>query len=101
MRAAFVLGTLLLALVLGVVAALSGSRLIVAILTIGFMAVIWGMSRVIDRVTRRDMWHFTAPYPYRWMREAGDAAMLPPGRPETQNEPDPATWDLAPVPMAA
>ena len=101
MRAAFVLGTLLLALVLGIFAALSGSRVVVATLTIGFMPVIWGASRLIDRVTGRGMWHFSAPYPYRWMREAGDAAKPASRHPATQGEPPPANRDVAPLPIAA
>ena len=63
MRAVFVLTTVVLALALGVVAATSESHLLIGALIIGFVPVIWGVSRLLERVTGRDMWSFSAPYP--------------------------------------
>jgi len=71
-RAAFVMGTVVLALALGVGGALSDSRLFVAIATIGTAPLICGASHLIERLTGRHLWHFSAPYPYRWMRDVGE-----------------------------
>ena len=78
MRTAFVLTAIVLALALGVVAGVSESRVLTRTLIIGFAPAIWVASRMLERLTGRDMWHFAAPYPYRWMRERGDAASPPP-----------------------
>ena len=77
MRTAFVLTTIVLALALGIVAGISDSRMLTRALIIGFVPVIWAASHVVERLTGRDMWHFTAPYPYRWMRESRDAPSTP------------------------
>jgi hypothetical protein len=72
MRAAFVVTIVALALVLGIIAAASDGRLLIRALVIGVVPAIWGISHVLERLTGRDMWRFTAPYPYRWMREQDD-----------------------------
>ena len=74
MRTTFVLTTVVLALALGIIAGVSESRLLTRALIVGFAPAIWAASYVIERLTGRDMWHFTAPYPYSWMRERADAA---------------------------
>jgi len=100
-RAAFVMGTVLLALALGVGAAVSDSRPFVVVLTIGMAPLIWGVSHLIERLTGRDLWHFSAPYPYRWMREAGEPAMASPARVATHRERGLPTRELSPAPFAA
>jgi hypothetical protein len=77
MRTAVVLTTIVLALALGIVAGISESRLLTRALIIGFAPAIWAASHVVERLTGRDMWHVTAPYPYPWMRERGAAASTP------------------------
>jgi len=62
MKAVFVLTTIVLALALGVVAAVSENRLWIRALIIGVVPAIWAVSHVIERVTGRDMWNFSAPY---------------------------------------
>jgi hypothetical protein len=61
MRTTFVMVTLLLALALGVVAALLDSRLFVGIVTIGIIPMIWGASDLIERLTGHDLWRFSTP----------------------------------------
>jgi hypothetical protein len=78
MRAAFVLTSVVVGLALGVVAAGWESRVLVAVLITGLMAAIWALLNTLERVRGRDMWDFTAPYPYRWMRERGEDALPPP-----------------------
>jgi hypothetical protein len=99
MRTTFVLTTIVLALALGVIAGISESRVLTRTLIIGFVPAIWVASRMVERLTGRDMWHFTAPYPYPWMRESGDAASMPPnasGKPvENTVETDRSTLPLA------
>ena len=79
MRTAFVLTTIVLALALGIIAGISESHLLTRALIIGVVPAIWAASHVVERLTGRDMWHFTAPYPYPWMRESGDTASTPSG----------------------
>ena len=74
MRAVFVLTTVAVALALGVAAAASESRLLTRMLIVGFVPVIWAVLHAIERGTGRDMWHFSAPYPYWRMRHRGDTA---------------------------
>jgi hypothetical protein len=84
MRTAFVLTTIVLALALGVIAGVLESRLLTRALIIGFVPALWAALHVIERLTGRDLWHFTAPYPYSWMRDSGDPASTPssaPGNP--------------------
>jgi hypothetical protein len=100
-RAAFVMGTVVLALALGVGAALSDSRLFVAVATIGMAPLIWGASHLIERLTGRDLWYFSAPYPYRSMQEAGEPAMAPLARVAAHRERDLASRELSPALLAA
>jgi hypothetical protein len=65
MRAVFLLGTVLLALALGVGASLFDSRLFVPIATIGMALLIWVVALFFERLTGRSLWQFTAPYRYR------------------------------------
>jgi hypothetical protein len=100
MRTAFVLTTIVLALVLGIIAGISESRLLTRALIIGFAPAIWAASHVAERLTGRDMWHFTAPYPYPWMRERAEAASMSPvalGKPveNTVETDDRSTFQLA------
>jgi hypothetical protein len=74
MRTGFVLSTLVLALALGIIAGISESRLLTRALIIGFAPAVWAASLIVERLAGRHMWHFTAPYPYRWMRDSGDTA---------------------------
>ncbi|HEY7170584.1 MAG TPA: hypothetical protein VH417_07035 [Vicinamibacterales bacterium] len=67
MRAVFVLTTVVLAIALGIIAGASESRFLTRALVAGFVPTIWVASQVIERLTGRDLWHFKAPYPYRWM----------------------------------
>lgn len=77
MRTAFVLTTIVLALTLGIIAGISGSDRLARVLVIGFTPAIWAASYLVERLMGRDMWHFTAPYPYRWMDENGNAGSTP------------------------
>ena len=81
MRATFILGTVLLALVLGIGAMASGSTGLVAAVAVGVVPVLLGISTLIESVTGRDMWHLSTPYPYRSMRDAGLTAMPAARRP--------------------
>ena len=63
MRAVFVLTTVVLALALGVVVATWESHLLIRALIVGFVPVIWAVSRLLEQVIGRDMWSFSAPYP--------------------------------------
>jgi len=78
MRAAFVLTSVVLGLAFGVLAAGWANRLLLGALITGSMVAIWALSHIVERVRGRDMWHFTAPYPYRWMRKGGEDAVPPP-----------------------
>jgi hypothetical protein len=80
MRAVFVLATVVITLLFGIVAAGSESRLLIGALIVGYVLTVWCVSSLIERVTGRDLWDFGAPYPYRRMRE-GTADDAPnPGR---------------------
>jgi hypothetical protein len=39
-------------------------------LAIGLVPVMWTLLYLAERVIGRDVWHYTAPYPYRWMEVA-------------------------------
>ena len=98
MRTDFVLATIVLALALGIIAGVSESRLLTRALIIGFAPAIWAASRVAERLTGRDMWHFTAPW---WVRESGDAPSTPPSAPEKPVENIVETDDGSTLPLAA
>jgi hypothetical protein len=61
MRTAFVLTTIVLALALGISAGISESRLLTRALIVGFAPVVWAASHLVERLTGRGVWHFTAP----------------------------------------
>ena len=63
MRATFILGTVLLALVLGIGAMASGSTGLVAAVAVGVVPVLLGISTLIESVTGRDMWHLEHAIP--------------------------------------
>ena len=101
MRTTIVLTTIVLALALGIIAGISESRLLTRALIIGFAPAVWAASHVIERFTGRDMWQFTAPYPYPWMRESGDVASTPPSALRKPVETIVETDDRSPIPLAA
>jgi hypothetical protein len=101
MRTAFVLTTIVLALALGIIAGISESRLLTRALIIGFAPVVWAASHVVERLTGRDMWHFTAAYPCPWMRESADAASTPPSALGKPVENTVETDDRTMFPLAA
>lgn len=100
MRAVFVLTTVVVALALGVTAAASESRLLIRTLIVGFVPVIWAASHAIERVTGRDLWHFSAPSPESVeasSRRHGEAAIELPSEPVAvrQKTDHPSTLPLA------
>ena len=101
MRTAVVLTTIVLALALGVMAGISESRLLTRALIIGFAPAIWAALHVVERLTGSGMWHFTAPNPYPWARESGDAASTPPSALGTPVENTVATDDRSRLRLAA
>ena len=36
-------------------------------LAIGLVPVMWTLLYLTERMIGREIWHYTAPYPYRWM----------------------------------
>jgi hypothetical protein len=39
-------------------------------LAVGLVPVMWTLLYLAERVMGREIWHYTAPYPYRWMEVA-------------------------------
>ncbi|HKT79117.1 MAG TPA: hypothetical protein VJP86_02770 [Vicinamibacterales bacterium] len=35
---------------------------------LGFVVVMWAVTHLIERLIRRGIWHYSAPYPYRSMQ---------------------------------
>ena len=101
MRTVLVLTTVVFALALGVVAAASESRLLIRALIVGFMPAIWTVLHVVERLTGRDLWHFSSPYPYRWMRDRGETTMPRPNAIRKPVENRHETDDRATLPLAA
>ena len=101
MRAVFVLTAVVFALALGVVSGASESRLLIRALIIGVVPVIWALSHVVERLMGRDMWHFSAPYPYRWMRDRSETAETPPNAVRKPVRVRQETDDRATLPLAA
>jgi hypothetical protein len=58
------------------IVAASDGALVIRALVIGFVPAIWGMSLVRERLAGRNLWDFTAPYPYRWMSQR-ETPLLP------------------------
>jgi hypothetical protein len=86
---------------LGISAGTWEDRLLIRALVIAFIPVIWGVSQVVERLTGRDMWHLTAPYPYRWMRERGETALPRPHAVPRRIECTVETDDRSTLPLAA
>jgi len=61
---------------------------------IGFGVAVWASLHVFERAAGADIWAFSAPYPYRWMRE-DPVHDLPP------REFDAAEHDTGELPRAA
>jgi hypothetical protein len=101
MRAVFILTTVVLALALGILTAVSESGLLMAAVAVGFVSVIWGVSHLLERLTGGDMWHFTAPYPYRWMGGPREAAGPLPHAVGKPVDPTVITDDRSALPLAA
>jgi hypothetical protein len=101
MRAGFVFTAVVVASAFGFIVAALESRLLVRALVVGFVPTIWGVSHVLDRLTRGDMWLFTAPYPYRAMRERGETGPSRPHAARTPVETALATNDHSTLRLAA
>jgi len=86
MRATFVLTTIVLALGLGTAAAASESHLFLRAAIVGLIPAIWVVSRLLEWRRGRDVWHFSPPYPYRWMTEAGGTSRPQPTSAERTGE---------------
>jgi hypothetical protein len=101
MRPVFFLITVVVALALGVVAAASESRLLIRALIVGFVPVMWAVSYAIERLTGRDIWHFSAPYPLRWIRHRGPTATPRPNSGRKPVDVRQETGDRSTLPLAA
>jgi hypothetical protein len=80
---------------------MSESRLVMGILAAGFAPAVWAASMVIEWHAGRGIWHFTAPYPYRWMREHGEAVRTAPTGVRAAAENAAAPEDRPALPLAA
>ena len=101
MRALFVLTAVVFALALGVVAGASESRLLMRALIVGVVPALWVLSHVVERLMGRDMWHFSAPYPYRWMRDRRETVGTRPNSVRKPVRVRQETDDRATLPRAA
>jgi hypothetical protein len=62
---------LLLALAAGVFAGgWYGASPVAGWLAVGSVPVVWGLLHLIERAMGREIWHYSAPYPYPWMHAA-------------------------------
>jgi hypothetical protein len=68
-----------LVVVIGVAAALGvglitstvgASGTTAGLIAVGFMPLMWALTHAIERLIGRDIWHYSAPYPYRGMEAA-------------------------------
>lgn len=58
-------------LVLGITTAVWGASLRAAgWIAIGFVPITWALLHLIERLIGREIWRYSAPYPYRWMDAA-------------------------------
>jgi len=75
-----------IALSVGVLAGmLELSAPLVGWLAIGLVPVLWTLVHLTERVIGREIWHYTAPYPYREVQVATTAeASQPESAPERQ-----------------
>jgi len=75
MKPIFVLATVVVGLALAVLAGMAESRLLIRGLIVGVVPVTWAVAHAIERLTGRDMWHYTAPNPPdQWTRDSEEAA---------------------------
>ena len=52
----------------GFITAASGASLRIAgFVALGFVPLMWALTHLIERLIGRDIWQYSAPYPYRWM----------------------------------
>jgi hypothetical protein len=59
------------ALGVGVITSASGvNGTTVGTIAVGFVPLIWALTHAIERLNGLDIWHYSAPYPYRGMDEA-------------------------------
>lgn len=86
MRALFMLTTVVLAVALGVASRWLAPA-VATILVIGFSAAVWLISHALERMLGRDIWDFSAPYPYRWTREERVHDVLPRQLDHTEHAP--------------
>ena len=101
MRSGFVLTTIVLAIALGIIAGAAETRVLTRALIIVFVPAIWAASYALEWLTGRDMWHFVAPYPYRWMREGGEPALPRPDVTRESVHKPVETHERSPLPLAA
>ena len=56
------------ALCVGLLTAASGASLRAAgFVAVGLVPLMWALTDLIEKVVGQDIWHYSAPYPYRWM----------------------------------
>jgi hypothetical protein len=101
MRTGFVLTIVVVGLALGITAGVSESRLFTRALVIGLIPALWAVAHLLKRVTGRDMWLFTAPYPYRRGREAAATELRRPGDSRPSIDEPLETSDRPTLPFAA
>ena len=101
MRTASVTYAVVLAFAMGAAAALFESRLLIATVTIGMVPLIWGASHVIERLTGRELWRFSAPYPYGGIHESDGVAIPSPAPAVEHRHPDSAGRDSSSARWAA
>jgi len=63
--------------------------------------VLWAVSRAIEGATGRDMWHFSAPYPYQWRGPRGDSKTTVPKSSRKPVDVRQETDDRSTIPLAA
>jgi hypothetical protein len=62
---------LTIALTVGILAGtLEVGARVAGLLAIGLLPVMWALLYLTERVIGREIWRYTAPYPYRWMQVA-------------------------------
>ena len=59
------------ALGVGVITSASGASATTAgLIAVGFLPLMWALTHAIERLVGRDIWHYSAPYPYGGMDAA-------------------------------
>jgi hypothetical protein len=65
------IGVAAAALGVGLLTAASGASLRTAgFVAVGFVPLMWALTHLTERLTGHDVWHYSSPYPYRWMAVA-------------------------------